>query len=460
MRRAVAARRLVAAAPQRRASAGEPSIAQYVRIDDTTRRSMLCLPDTGLAPLETSCSVTPVAGVCPMGAVVTAPAPLPIVPGVTGSIEGFEILVHPEVVEDPEAPRPEELRAIMGRCADACTSYFASRPGQSANCHAPDAFVTPQVHRTDVQPALDLVSGPARTGAGIFTGQSLSCDLGLDCTSRFDEGLGAATPARSTPADTPLGLGEEYRVPIGGDSELKVSTSWGSQTTALTGTAGYSFCAGGSQSEPCPFYLGSFEAEATSTITPKITCADSSVQELAVSGITLRLAQPAFGIAAKGASTSKGFPAGGLVIDAEFTVGSTPQHTMTRAMRTRSVVSASGGQFSVGPIEIGATVPCNGSTAEITLVLAVESTGGAPLDRPPSVSITTPANVSCTRTTSLAATATDPDGDLVGVRWFIDDVLMAPAVTSVVFGGAHTLRAVARDARGAATTAVKKVSCL
>ena len=113
---------------------------------------------------------------------------------------------------------------------------------------------------------------PPRIGAGIFTGQSLPCGLGLDCTSAFDEGLGATLPARSTPADTPLGLGEEYRVPIGGDSELKVTTSWGSQSTALTGTAGYSFCAAGSQSAPCPFDLGSFEAEATSTITPKITC--------------------------------------------------------------------------------------------------------------------------------------------------------------------------------------------
>jgi hypothetical protein len=46
------------------------------------------------------------------------------------------------------------------------------------------------------------------------------------------------------------------------------------------------------------------------------------------------------------------------------------------------------------------------------------------------------------------------------VRWYVDDVLLAPSVTTIPMTGAHTLRAVARDARGASTTATKSISCL
>ena len=75
------------------------------------------------------------------------------------------------------------------------------------------------------------------------------------------------------------------------------------------------------------------------------------------------------------------------------------------------------------------------------------------------IAITTPSTVSCGTSTALTATASDPDGDLASVRWFVDGVLMAPTTTSMVFTGTHELRAVARDARGGATTAKKVVSC-
>jgi hypothetical protein len=61
---------------------------------------------------------------------------------------------------------------------------------------------------------------------------------------------------------------------------------------------------------------------------------------------------------------------------------------------------------------------------------------------------------------TLTSTAAEPDSDLASVRWTVDHVLIAPSVTTLPMTGPHTLRAVARDARGAATTATKSVTCL
>ena len=60
---------------------------------------------------------------------------------------------------------------------------------------------------------------------------------------------------------------------------------------------------------------------------------------------------------------------------------------------------------------------------------------------------------------NLDATVTDPDGDDDLVVWFVDDVRIAAATTSLTFTGPHTLRAVAFDDRGAGTTATKFVDC-
>jgi hypothetical protein len=60
---------------------------------------------------------------------------------------------------------------------------------------------------------------------------------------------------------------------------------------------------------------------------------------------------------------------------------------------------------------------------------------------------------------SLAATASDPDGDLDAVRWTVDDVLIDASTTSVWFTEGHQVRAVAYDERGAAKTATKTIAC-
>ena len=106
-------------------------------------------------------------------------------------------------------------------------------------------------------------------------------------------------------------------------------------------------------------------------------------------------------------------------------------------------------------------VPCNGSAVNVTVRVTARDPGnGSAIGKPPVVSINTPSSVTCGAATTLSATATDPNGDLDDVRWYIDGVLLSPATTSVVFTRQHTVRAVARDLRGAATTAKKVVSCL
>jgi hypothetical protein len=62
-------------------------------------------------------------------------------------------------------------------------------------------------------------------------------------------------------------------------------------------------------------------------------------------------------------------------------------------------------------------------------------------------------------TRRVGASFSDPDGDLDVVRWYLDDNLIEATTTSLTFTLGHTVRAVAYDDRGAATTATKTVTC-
>ena len=106
------------------------------------------------------------------------------------------------------------------------------------------------------------------------------------------------------------------------------------------------------------------------------------------------------------------------------------------------------------------TVPCNTSFATIQVKVSAQNpaTGGG-LGRPPAVTNSTSATGTCNASRTLIAVVSDPDSDASAVRWRVDGVLMAPATTSMVVTGTHTLEAIVRDARGATTTATKEVSC-
>ncbi|MCX4246706.1 Ig-like domain-containing protein [Paraliomyxa miuraensis] len=137
-------------------------------------------------------------------------------------------------------------------------------------------------------------------------------------------------------------------------------------------------------------------------------------------------------------------------------------HYVIRGVNTEAVhLNADGSSFSATNLEVMGPAPCGEGTSEATGVLRlVAEVAAGPTREPPSITINVPSEVSCPSDVELDATATDPDGDLDSVRWFVDDVLISASTTDLEFTTSHELRAVARDSRGAATTAVKSVNCL
>ncbi len=306
-----------------------------------------------------------------------------------------------------------------------------------------------------------MVASASQDGSGIFPAQQLTCQLGQDCHPFFDEALAHAVPRRTTAASSPTGEGEEYRVALGTASKIEVVTNVATYASRLTGSVGYSFCTDGSVSAPCPFYLGSFDALASNSFTPRLRCEDSSIVQVPITNLLIKLAQPAFGIAKSGSGqTTKGFPAGSLIFESSFDVGS-KHYQVRRSSRSNVQLTADGTTFQANNITMTVDVPCKSGKVAVTVRITARDPGnGSAIGKPPVVSINTPSSVTCGAATTLAATATDPNGDLDDVRWYVDNVLLSPTTTTMVFTRQHTLRAVARDLRGAATTAKKVVSCL
>ncbi|MBP6729753.1 MAG: DUF1929 domain-containing protein, partial [Microthrixaceae bacterium] len=438
---------------------GEPSNTAYVRLSGATSQIWGCPAKSLLDANETSCTAQPVGGVCPSGHAQTNAVALPTFDGVSGTTDGWEVLVPPGMVEHASAPTPDELAAIGARCVAACEGEWGDA-AVSANCDAAGAFTTPQYLLDGGDAALDFVLPSQEQGQGVFAGQQLSCSLGSTCFPAFDENLSRVVPSRTTPAAAVVGDGEEYRVALGSTSKVEVISGTNSAKSTLSGSIGYAACTDGNASAPCPFYLGSLDAVAQNSITATLSCDDGSRQRQTLSNLVVQLGQPAFGIAQK-ATTSRGFPSGALVLTSSFDVGR--EHFSTRRPSAAKVVfSANGTTFAADNLDVKLRVPCNNSEASVTVRYTLRSpTTGSAIARPPTVSITTPAQVPCNGSaTALAANATDPDGDLVGVRWRIDGVLMAPTTTTVVFTTGHVLAATAEDARGARTTVKKVVLCL
>jgi hypothetical protein len=103
-------------------------------------------------------------------------------------------------------------------------------------------------------------------------------------------------------------------------------------------------------------------------------------------------------------------------------------------------------------------VPCGTSTLPLTVQFDVKYTN--PVEKPPSLtSLTTPGSVACGTTVALTANVSDPDGDLLPLRWYVDDVLLSPTTTSIEVTQPHTFKAVARDARGATVSKTKAITC-
>ena len=106
-------------------------------------------------------------------------------------------------------------------------------------------------------------------------------------------------------------------------------------------------------------------------------------------------------------------------------------------------------------------IPCGAaSSADAHIYLSLLEIA-AYLDVPPDAQITTPTSVACdgsTRTV-LGASVSDPDGDLLETRWFVDGIRIDPGTSTLVFTTSHTLRVEAEDSRGAVSSDERSIAC-
>ena len=424
---------------------GRPSQGQYVRVGSEASASWACPATANLIVRETSCLSEPSGGGC------TSPDPafldVPIIDGPMGPTPGFVVVTAPGVVEDPMSASTDELAAVEQLCTQACELEWADDPAIAATCDAMDAFATPQFLAVGELAALDLVMPSRQSAQGVFPGQQLDCMLGSTCSAAFDESIARALPQRSTPAGAVLGEAEEWRVSLGTGSAVQVITNVSTYSSTLSGSVGYGFCRDGNAQEPCPFFLGSLDAAAQSTITATMNCDGGGRQTHRIENLLVQLGQPAFGIQAED-STQVGFPGGAMILKTSFDVGRN-RVSVRRPNGADVVGEASGQLFSAGDLDVQLTVPCGQTQSTITVRLTLEHpSDGSALDHPPEVSITTPAQVDCSGgSTALTADASDRDDDLVSVRWLIDGVLMSSSVTTLSFTTGHVLEAVATGHR-------------
>lgn len=199
------------------------------------------------------------------------------------------------------------------------------------------------------------------------------------------------------------------------------------------------------------------ELELSEPLEIELSC-DGSSRILELEELTIRLAQPAFGIAKK-SSSDRGFPPGSLVFEGEGIVDSIP-FTSRRPNHEAVLIVADSGSASMAGIHrarVGLTIPCGTEAAEIELLWSFGAI--AQLGRPPTIEIDVPSMVSCPSTVDLDYTASDYNNDIESVRWLVDGVMMAASVTTLDFTTGHELTAIIRDERGATHTDTETVTC-
>jgi len=413
-----------------------------------------CVATGVLAPQETGCAGEPIAGACDPQDTTVVSVAAPVVDPGPSSFAGWVVHTPKGWVGDGENPTSAELDDILGLCVGACEREWDGVSPISANCDDPGAFVTPTRRAAPGPGTTHRIKQSERDGSGIVSG--LGCDLLSDCCTQFDEDLCAAAPLRMTSARQPLGRGEEYRIALGGSqTKARFLTPGGAVNMPLVGEAGYSLFEG--PTGPGAFYLGSLSASGTSAVTVTDTCPDGSPFSHQVTDLDLELVQPAFAAGKAPPSTAKIFPAGALHIIGTITVDGTT-YTVRSLTEKRVYVRVDGGDVFTGWMDINFSAPCGDSVLPVTLrVILADQTL---LDQKPVVTLTTPATTQCPTSITLTATASDADGDLDSVRYYLDDVLLGASVSSVLITADHTIKVTARDMRGATATDTKAIVCL
>ena len=231
-------------------------------------------------------------------------------------------------------------------------------------------------------------------------------------------------------------------------------------SAAMGGTVGYSRCAPGNAPDTCPFYLGSMELELLEPLTLDLEC-DSVLVSHELTELTLRLAQPAFGISEDG-TTYNGFTPGGLVIEAEGVVDAIP-FTSRRPIEQPVYIDAADGLLTMqGELDgfvLEFEIPCNGLMADVAVGWSLVE--DAVLEGPPTLGIGhLPATM--TRPDDLPLTlawASDPDSDYESLQWIVDGVLLDGEYPTLSMTESHEITAVLRDSRGATGSATTTVAC-
>ena len=424
---------------------GTPSHGQYVRLGDEETITYLCeADDQVLQPSRVTCAAEPLGGSCAPLDQVTTQLTLPMTDDAMGlPVEGWRVLLPQHL-----AGTPDEADAAEAACQQICATHFSGDAYSSADCFAPGAFTVSQVAQNEPG-ALDLVLPSHRFG-GQGVGM-LDCSLSQECFSHFDEHLVGTVPRRISPAAEVLGVGEEYRVSLAGSQLHLTCGTEDSTEIMLSGEAGFSHC--DSDTGPCPFYLGSLDLQATPSATLDLACDDGTTEVVTLDAITLRLSQPAYG--AEDGNLIQ-FGPGSLLLETEIEIDGEVYRTR-RPNGVPFTLTGSGDDVRADRFVVHTTVPCGAGKAIVRIQAYLET--ASTLEEPPRASLSLPSRTTCGTAVALTGTFDDQDADLDTVEWFVDGVPLDDSLQSITINEAHDISAIARDERGAATTARATVTC-
>jgi hypothetical protein len=422
-----------------------------------------CVADE-LVATRTSCSGEPISGECDIIDIEEDSVALPEVEIPNDTFEGWVVHIPKGWLRDPEDPTASELDDILERCVAACELEYADDPFVTANCSDTNAFLEPTLRNLDDIGALVSIADAHAHGEDLFVTETVDCDLRSDCSAAFDENLGPSRLRRPSPQSEPLHRGEEWLVTVIGDMEAGSSYAamslFSDASAAMGGTVGYSRCAPGNAPETCPFYLGSMDLELLEPLVLDLEC-DSVIVSHELTELTLRLAQPAFGVSEDG-TTYNGFTPGGLLIEAEGVVDEIP-FTSRRPIEQPVYVDAADGLLTMqGELDgfvLEFEIPCNGLMADVAVGWSLVE--DAVLEGPPTLGIGhLPATMTCPDDLALTlAWASDPDSDYESLQWIVDGVLLEGESPTLAMTESHEITAVLRDTRGATGSATTTVAC-
>ena len=148
----------------------------------------------------------------------------------------------------------------------------------------------------------------------------------------------------------------------------------------------------------------------------------------------------------------------GTIASVRFYSGTTLLNTDTSSPYTYSWTGVGAGSYALRAV----AQDNQGATSTSTVVNITVYSSGTPVNQPPTVNLTSPVNGStytAPATIALAATASDPDGTVVNVRFYQGNTLIGTDTSAPYEGawlgvsaGTYQLRAVAIDDLGATST--------